>query len=153
MYLSKLETCQTVKVKKFTDIKLNESYNKKNKKTISFTSLEEWAILILKPPVWKRLDKAIEADHETEERWNRCKQKVNDGYQFMFTSKNYANKKKQKAQDDEPTVQPRFDYSNKTINELQSVINKGLLYGQMNANKLEKKPKPTKDDKKMIDTM
>jgi hypothetical protein len=49
------------------------------------------------------------------------------------------------------TVQPRLDYSNKSINELHSVINKGLLYEQRRADKLEKK-RPSKDDKKMIDT-
>lgn len=54
---------------------LNESYNKKNKNNIVFTSLEEWAMLILKPPVQKWLDQAIEADQETKERWSRCKQK------------------------------------------------------------------------------
>jgi hypothetical protein len=53
--LKKPETEQTVKAKDFTDIKPNESYNKKNKNNIVFTSLEEWAMLmlILKPPVQK----------------------------------------------------------------------------------------------------
>jgi hypothetical protein len=53
VYLKKPETEQTVKAKDFTDIKPNESYNKKNKNNIVFTSLEEWAMLILKPPVQK----------------------------------------------------------------------------------------------------
>jgi hypothetical protein len=138
LYLSKADTGQTVKVTNFMDIKPNESYSKKNKKTIVFTSLEEWAILILKPPVRNQLDQAIEVDPETQERWNRCKQKLKNGYKFTFNKKKYADKKEETEQDDGITVHPRMDYSNKSINELHSVINKGLLYGQSRADKLEK---------------
>jgi hypothetical protein len=56
VYLSKADTGQPVKVKNFNDIKPNESYSKKKEKKIVFTSLEEWAMLILKPPVWNQLD-------------------------------------------------------------------------------------------------
>jgi hypothetical protein len=108
-------------------------------------------MLILKPPVWHQLDQAIEADPETQERWNRCKQKLKNGYKFTFNKKNYADKKEEAERNDGITVQPRLDYSNKSINKLHSVINKGLLYEQRRADKLEKK-RPSRDDKKMIDT-
>jgi hypothetical protein len=52
-------------------------------------------MLILKPPVWNQLDQAIEADPETQERWNRCKQKLKNGYKFTFNMKNYADKKEE----------------------------------------------------------
>jgi hypothetical protein len=149
VYLSKADTGQPVKVKNFNDIKPNESYSKKKEKTIVFTSLEEWAMLILKPPVRNQLDQAIEADPETQERWNRCKQKLKNGYKFTFNKKNYADKKEEAEHNEGITVQPRLDYSNKSINELHSVINKGLLYEQRRADKLEKKQglvKTKKDD-------
>jgi hypothetical protein len=38
--------------------------------------------LILKPPLQTRLEQAKDADAETKERWNRCKLKIQDGYQF-----------------------------------------------------------------------
>ncbi len=64
----------------------------------------------------------------------------------------YRNKEKA-CQINEPTVQPKYDYSDKTIHELHSVINDGLLYGQEVATKLENKTKPTADDKRKILTM
>ena len=96
-------------------------------------------MLILKPPVWNQLDQVIETDPETQERWNRCKQKLKNGYKFTFNKKNYADKKEEAEQNDGITVQPRLDYSNKSINKLHSVINKGLLYEQRRADKLEKR--------------
>ncbi len=60
---------QSNKVKHFTDIQPNETYNKKKdkKKSIVFTSLKDWAMLLLKPPVQHRLEQAINIEKETKE--------------------------------------------------------------------------------------
>ncbi len=78
------------------DIKPNESYNKKNNKTVVFTSLKEWAMLILEPSPWNQLDQAIEADPETQERWNRCKQKLKNGYKFRSVRRIVLTKRKKR---------------------------------------------------------
>jgi len=48
--MQKPDLDQQVKVQQFTDIKPDESYIKASSKNVVFTSLEEWAMLILKPP-------------------------------------------------------------------------------------------------------
>jgi hypothetical protein len=62
-------------------------------------------------------------------------------------------KRKKSVKVSEPTVQPKYDYSDKTIHELHSVINAGLLYGQEAATKMENKARPLADDNRMIQTM
>jgi hypothetical protein len=62
-------------------------------------------------------------------------------------------KKKKPVKVSEPAVQPKYDYSDKTIHELHLVINTGLLYGQEAATKMENKARPSADDKRMIQTM
>jgi hypothetical protein len=47
------------KVKNYFNIKPDETYNRENKVC---TSLEEWAMDILKPPIQKRLDQAISSN-------------------------------------------------------------------------------------------
>ncbi len=62
-------------------------------------------------------------------------------------------KKEKPVKVSEPTVQPKYDYSDKTIHELHLVINAGLLYGQEAATKMENKARLSADDKRMIQTM
>ena len=50
VYMQKPGSIEQVKVQQFTDIKPDESYIKDNSKRVIFPSLEEWAMLILKPP-------------------------------------------------------------------------------------------------------
>jgi hypothetical protein len=86
-------TGQSYKDKHFTDVQPNETYDKKGKnKSIVFTSLEEWAMLLLTPPVQHQLEQAINIDKETKERHKRCMKKINRGYEFEFSTKNYAKK-------------------------------------------------------------
>jgi len=110
VYLQKPNSDEQVKVQEFTDIKPDESYIKTNKKNVKFTSLEEWAMLILKPPLQTRLEQAKDADAETKERWDRCKIKIQDGYQFRINTKNYTKQNKDKT--DKQPPQPAFNYSN-----------------------------------------
>ncbi len=56
-------------------------------------------------------------------------------------------KKRKNQSKSVPTVQPKYDYSDKTIHELHSVINDGLLYGQEAATKMENRARPSADDK------
>jgi hypothetical protein len=68
VYLSMPGTGQSYKVKHLTDIQPNETYDKKDKnKSIVFTLLEEWAMLLLTPPVEHQLEQAINIDKETKE--------------------------------------------------------------------------------------
>ncbi len=152
VYLSKPDAGISVKVTKYTDITPDESYNV-NGKDIATKLLDEWAMFILQPPVEKKLTNAIKADSKTETRYNRIKKLINQKYRFRLTQKDYTKTKKKPVKINQPTVQPKYDYSDKTIHELHSVINDGLLYGQEVATKLENKTKPTADDKKMILTM
>ncbi len=152
VYLSKPDAGISVKVTKYTDITTGESYNM-NGKDIAIKSLEEWAMFILQPPVEKKLTNAAKTDSETEMRYNRIKKLINQKHRFRLTEKDYTETKKKPVKINEPTVQPKYDYSDETIHELHSVINDGLLYGQEVATKLEKKTKPTADDMKMILTM
>jgi hypothetical protein len=53
--------------------------------------------------------------------------KVNRGYAFEFSTKNYAEKKHNTKETNEVIIQPSSDFSGKTQEELHYVINKGLL--------------------------
>jgi len=128
--MQKPDLDQQVKVQQFTDIKPDESYIKASSKNVVFTSLEEWAMLTLKPPHQTRLEQAKDADAETKDRWNRCKIKIQDGYQFQFNKKDYTKENKDKT--DEQTPQPTLNYSNQSKEFLHTVIIDGLICGQMN---------------------
>ena len=149
--MQKPDSDQQVKVQEFTDIKPDESYIKTNRKNVVFTSLEQWAMLIFKPPLQTQLEQAKDADAETKERWNRCNIKIQDGYQFQFNKKDYTKTNKDKT--DEQTPQPAFNYSNQSKEFLHSAIIDGLICGQLNMKKIEKKKKPTKDEAKLIISM
>ncbi len=53
--------------------------------------------------------------------------KANKGYVFEFCTKNYAEKKHITEETNVVVIQPSFDFSRKTQEELHYVINKGLL--------------------------
>ncbi len=72
----------SVKVTKYTDIKPDESCNENTKGLVIIKSLEEWAILILQPPVERKLINAAKAGSETGKRYNRCKKIIKHHYQF-----------------------------------------------------------------------
>jgi hypothetical protein len=76
--------------------------------------------------------------------------KVNRVYAFEFSTKNYAEKIHDTEETNEVIVQPSFNFSGKTQEELHYVINKGLL--NLEEKKIEQKKRPTIEDKKMIDT-
>ncbi len=63
------------------DIKPDESYDK-NAKDLAIKSLEEWAMLILQPPVERKLINAAKADSETGKKYSRCKKIIKRHYQF-----------------------------------------------------------------------
>jgi hypothetical protein len=94
--MQKPDSDQQVKVQEFTDIKPDESYIKTNRKNVLFTSLEQWAMLIFKPPLQTQLEQAKDADAETKERWNRCNIKIQDGYEFHFNKNDYTKENKEK---------------------------------------------------------
>ncbi len=102
VYLSKPGMGPSVKKTKYTDITPDESYNK-NAKGLVIKSFEEWAMLILQPPVERKLINAAKADSETRKRYNRCKKIIKHHYQFRFTQNDYAKKKKKPAKVSEPT--------------------------------------------------
>jgi hypothetical protein len=87
-----------------------------------------------------------------KERHKRCMKKVNRGYAFEFSTKNYAEKKHNTEETNEVIIQPSFNFSGKTQEELHYVINKGLLNVEKTTKKLEQKKRPTIEDRKMIDT-
>ncbi len=78
--------------------------------------------------------------------------KVNKGYVSEFSTKNYAEKKHVTEETNEVVIQPSFNFSGKTQEELHYVINKGLLNIEKTTKKLEQQKRPTIEDKKMIDT-
>jgi hypothetical protein len=63
------------------DIKPDESYDE-NAKDLVIKSLEEWAMLILQPPVERKLINAAKVDSETGKSYNRCKKIIKRHYQF-----------------------------------------------------------------------
>ena len=65
------------------------------------------------------------ADSKTGTRYNRIKKLINKKNRFWLTQKDYTETKKKPVKINEPTVQPKYDYSDKTIHELHSVINDG----------------------------
>jgi hypothetical protein len=76
VYLAKPSTNQSVKVKDYNDIKPDEPQKvNKDMSNLLFASFEEWAMLLLTPPIQKRLTQAIQADDDTERRWNTCEKK------------------------------------------------------------------------------
>jgi hypothetical protein len=75
--------------------------------------------------------------------------KVNKGYVFEFSTKNYAEKKHVTEETNEVVIQPSFDFSGKTQEELHYVINKGLLNVEKTTKKIEQKKSPTIEDKKI----
>jgi hypothetical protein len=123
--MQKLDSNEQVKVQHFTDIKPDESYIKDNSKRVVFPSLEEWAMLILKPPHQTRLEQAKDANAETKDRWNRCKIKIQDGYQFQLTQTDFTKEKEDKT--DEQTQKPTLNYSNQSKEFLHAVIIDGLV--------------------------
>jgi len=137
VYMQKTDSIEQVKVQQFTDIKPDESYIKDNSKRVVFPSLEEWAMLILKPPHQTRLEQAKNANAETKTRWNRCKIKIQDGYQFQLTQTDFTKEKEYKT--DEQTQKPTLNYSKQSKEFLHAAIIDGLFCGQMNMKKLEKK--------------
>ncbi len=68
-------------------------------------------MLILKPPYQTRLEQAKDANAETKDRWNRCKIKIQDVYQFQLTQTDFTKEKKDKT--DEQTQKPTLNYSTK----------------------------------------
>jgi hypothetical protein len=151
VYMQKPGSIEQVKVQQFTDIKPDESYIKETSKRVVFPSLEEWAMLILKPPHETRLEQAKNANEETKDRWNRCKIKIQDGYQFQMTQTDFTKEKEDRT--DEQTQKPTLNYSNQSKEFLHAAIIDGLICGQLNMKKLEKKTKPTKDEATLITSM
>jgi hypothetical protein len=58
---------QTYRVREYSDIKPDKTFKKK-RKAVS-TSLEEWAMCLLKPDLPKKLQEAIDSDDESNQRW------------------------------------------------------------------------------------
>jgi hypothetical protein len=138
------------KVNKYADIKpLEEVYKKKKGVVVVCTSLEEWAMGILNPPVQKQLDQAILANQETKSRWNNNQKKLQKKYIFQFNDKNYATAKVGKVEK-APTL-PQINLTNKTTEEIHLVINQSLQQAQDVVSRLSKKKKPTTDNKIVIE--
>ena len=95
-------------------------------------------MLILKPPHQTRLEQAKDTNAETKDRWNRCKIKIHDGYQFQLTQTDFT--KENKDETDEQTQKPMLNYSNQSKEFLHAAIIDGLFCGQLNMKQLEKKP-------------
>jgi VCBS repeat-containing protein len=94
------------------------------------TSLNEWAMSILKLPIQKQLDQAISSNTETKERWSRYQMKLQGMYVFKLDSKNYAVTKSQTGHKT-TAILPRINYTNKTKEEIHFTINRRLQQGQL----------------------
>ncbi len=58
---------QTYRVKEYANIKPDKTYKKKRKAVC--TSLEEWAMCLLKPNLPKKLQEATDSDDKSKQRW------------------------------------------------------------------------------------
>ncbi len=67
--------------------------------------------------------------------------KVNKGYVFEFSTKNYAEKKHVTEETNEVVIQPSFEFSGKPQEKLHYVISKGLLNVEKTTKKIRTKEK------------
>ena len=145
------------RVKNYNDIKPNEQQTMTvtdDHDKVLFASFEEWAMLILKPPLQTRLTEAIAANDDTRRRWNASEAKLKSKYTFLFTDEDFTIKKsKKKDKDSITTSHTTRVYTDKTEKQIHSVINEGLIKGQKSIEKLKEKKKPTNDEKQMIENM
>ena len=111
-----------------------------NHDKVLFASFEEWAMLILKPPLQTRLTEAIAANADTRRRWNASEAKLKSKYTFLFTDEDFTIKKsKKKDKDSITTSHTTRVYTDKTEKQIHSVINEGLIKGQKSIEKLKEK--------------
>jgi hypothetical protein len=126
---------QIYRVKEYTDIKPDETYKKK-RKTIC-TSLEEWAMCLLKPDLPKKLQEAKDADDNSKKRWDNFVRWMDTEYSFNF-DQTLAPKDKQPTEDN-PNTSDEINYANFTVRQIYQTIQKGLQQGQLLAKKLKSK--------------
>jgi len=80
--------------------------------------------------------------------------KLRLSYKFELNDKNYANKDKDKDDNNKNTeLHPTLDYNNKTNEELHAEINSGLTKGQQAIQKIRAKKTRSTYDNMMIDNM
>ena len=154
VYLSKPGMKKPFKVKSYDHIKPYEPQKFKDITNVLIPSFEEWAMFLLTPPNQTRLTKAIQDDEETRRRWNMAEMKLRLSYKFELNDKNYANKDKDKDDNNKNTeLHPTLDYNNKTNEELHAEINSGLTKGQQAIQKIRAKKTKSTYDNMMIDNM
>jgi hypothetical protein len=100
VYLSKLHTPETLqKVTSYTDIKPDETYEA-TETNYTIKSIEMWAMMLLQPPLQKKLHDTAKEDKETGMRQKTCAKLNQSNYQFTITSTYFAssNKRTQKKE-------------------------------------------------------
>jgi hypothetical protein len=126
---------QTYRVKEYTDIKPDKTY-KKTRKAIC-TSLEEWAMCLLKPDLPKKLQEATDSDDKSKQRWAIFQQRMDTEYSFDFNQTMAPKGKQPTEQNTDASVE--IIYADLTVKQIYQTIQKGLQQGQLLAKKLKSK--------------
>ncbi len=109
VYLSKPHTPETLeKVKSYTDIKPDKTFEA-TETNYTIKSLEMWAMMLLQPPVEKKLHDTAKEDKETGMRQKTSAKLNQNNYKFTIISTNFAssNTRTQKRNQTEHEIQPR----------------------------------------------
>jgi hypothetical protein len=132
VYLSKPTIPESLeKVKSYTDIRPDETYDKVTETNYTIKSLEMWAMMLLQPPVEKNLNDTAREDKETRMRQKICTQLKKNNYQFIITSTNFApntstakkNKPEDQRQPTTNTTSKKDDDTNHAHNLHSAIIN------------------------------
>jgi hypothetical protein len=124
VYLSKpnIPPEPPVKVKSYTDIKPDETYEA-TETNYTIKSLELWAMMLLQTPVEKKLNDTAKVDKETRMRQESCGKLNRSNYRFMITPTNFAssNTRTQKRNKTEHEFQPITNTTNESDDRLQAI--------------------------------
>jgi hypothetical protein len=137
---------QTYRAKEYADIKPDKTYKKKIKAVC--TSLEEWAMCLLKPKLPKKLQEATDSDDKSKQRWANFQQRMDTEYSFNLNQTMAPKDKQPTEQNTDASVE--INHSNLTVEQIYQTIQKGLQQGQLLAKKLKSKNTTTNADKEFI---
>ena len=130
---------QTYRVKEYADIKPDKTYKKKRKAVC--TSLEEWAMCLLKPNLPKKLQEATDSDDKSKQRWANFQQRMDTEYSFNLNQTMAPKDKQPTEQNTNASVD--INYADLTVKQIYQTIQKGLQQGQLLAkNRKVKKQQP-----------
>jgi hypothetical protein len=125
---------QTYRVREYSDIKPDKNFKKKRKAVC--TSLEEWAMGLLKPDLSKKLQEAIDSDDESKQRWENFQQRMETQYSFNLTLRMIPKDKQPMEQNTNASVE--INYAGLTVEQIHQTIQKRFTTRAAVSKKIEK---------------